>query len=305
MALTNTKVFPKSLERDINKMFFDAYIEYPREYQQIAKIETAPPGNHYREAELSPLGQLRELPEGEGIQFDLPVEGNDKTIYYTKYGLGFQITEEMMADDLFGNFKKMPSKLAKSAVQKQETVFWDLFNSGFTTQTAWDGNAVFSTSHAALKDGTSLSNKPATDGALSETTLQAAFEYFWNAKDQAGMPITLEPWLLVAPVKLRWLIMKLWKTEGVVGSANNDINTVNPAQNPDLPGWKPFLSRYLTSDTAWFLIAKDHDARFYWKKKPALESSDDFSTGNALFKATERMASFVMNYQGMYGNAGA
>ena len=123
MALTNTKVFPKSLDRDINKLFFDAYIEYPREYQQVAKIETAPPGNHYREAELSPLGQLRELPEGEGIQFDLPVEGNDKTIYYTKYGLGFQITEEMMADDLFGNFKKMPKKLAKSAVQKQETVF--------------------------------------------------------------------------------------------------------------------------------------------------------------------------------------
>ena len=305
MALTNTKVFPKSLDRDINKLFFDAYIEYPREYQQVAKIETAPPGNHYREAELSPLGQLRELPEGEGIQFDLPVEGNDKTVYYTKYGLGFQITEEMMADDLFGNFKKMPKKLAKSAVQKQETVFWDLFNSGFTSQTAWDGNYVFSTSHAGLKDGGSLANKPATDGALSETTLQAGFEYFWNLKDQAGMPITMEPWLLVTPVKLRWLVMKLWKTEGVVGSANNDINTVNPSQNPDLPGWKPFLSRYLTSDTAWFLIAKDHDMRFYWKKKPALESSDDFATGNALFKVTERMAAFVMNYQGVYGNVGA
>ena len=305
MALTNTKVFPNEFEKDINKIFFDNYIEYPREFQQIAKIQTAPPGKHYRESELSPVGALRELPEGEGLQFDLPVEGNDKTITYTNYGLGLQFTEESVMDDLFGNFKKLPAKLAKSAVQKQEGVFWDLFNSGFTTQTAWDGNAIFSTSHAALKGGADLSNTPAVAGSLSETTLQAAFEYFWNLKDQAGNPITMEPWLLVAPVKLRWKVMELWKTEGVLGSANNDINTVNPSQNPDLPGWKPFMSRYLTSDTAWFLISKDRDARFYWKKKPTLESSDDFSTGNALFKTTERMAAFVMDYVGMYGNAGA
>ncbi len=305
MALTNTKVFPKSLEGDINKIFFDNYIDYPREYTQIAKISTAPAGGHYREAEMSPIGNLRELPEGEGIQFDLPVEGNDKTVYYTKYGLGIQITEEMPTDDLFGNFKKLPKKLAKSAVQKQETVFWDLFNSGFTSQTAADGNAIFSTSHAALKTGDDLSNTPATAGSLSETTLQAGFEYFWGLKDQAGNPITMEAALLVIPVELRWLVAKLWKTEGVVGSANNDLNTVNPSQNSDLPGWKPFISRYLTSSSAWFLIAQDHDARFYWKKKPTLESSDDFSTGNALFKVTERMTAFVMDYNGMYGNAGA
>jgi len=141
--IANTRIYGKHFDKDINDIFFDTLTPYPAEYTQIVTPQTAPAGNHYTEAELSPLGELQEIPEGGAVTFDLPVEGHEKSIYYTKFGLGFQVTPEMIKDDLFGNFKKMPQKLAKSAGYKRDTEFFELFNTAFvaTYHTAWDGLA--------------------------------------------------------------------------------------------------------------------------------------------------------------------
>lgn len=304
MAIANTRVFGKHLDRDVNDIFFDGYTTHRTEFDKIVNPVSAPAGNHYTEAELSNLGALREVPEGDAIVFDTPEEGHEKTIYYTEYGLGFAITKHMYKDDLTGNFKRMPSKLSKSAANKRETVFFDLFNNGFATHTAWDGEYIFSTSHETMKSGTSQSNRPAVDAALSETSLQAAFEYADDVVDEAGMPLDMEPWLLVVPTDLRWTATRLWKQEYNIGSGNRDLLTTNPA-NPFVNGYQIHISRYLTSTTAWFMLYRDHDFRYYWKENATLESADDFYTGSALFKVTMRFACFVMDYKGCYGTTGA
>lgn len=304
MAITNTKVFGKHLDGDISKIFFDEYITAPSEFDKVAKVAQAPAGNHMTEAELSPLGVLHEIPEGTGVTFDLPVEGHEKTVYYKKYGLGFQITEEMMKDDLFGNFKKMPEKLAKSAAYKRETVFWNLFNTGFTVETSWDGQYVFDTDHTTMKGGNTIANKPTTASSLSETTLQAAFEYFDTLVDEAGMPLDFDgPKVLVVPTQLRYTANKLMATLGKLGSANNDINVMAPGN--DYVSYSLHVGRFLTSSTAWFLLSPMHDFRFLWKDEARMESADDFYTGNALFKVAMRFACSVFDYKGAYGNAGA
>ncbi len=304
MAIVNTKVFGKHLDGDISTIFFDDYATAPSEFDKIAKVQDAPPGNHYTEAELSPLGALIKIDEGQGVSFDLPVEGHEKTMYYYKYGLGFQITQEMMKDDLQRNFVKMPSKLAKSAAYKRETVFFDLFNSGFTTHLAWDGQYVFDTDHSTLKSATTIANKPATAGSLSETTLQAGFEYFDTLVDEAGMPLDFDgPKILLAPTQLRYTAYRLMQTETKLGSANSDKNAMSVKN--DAVAYNLFISRYLTSSTAWFLLSPMHDFRFYWKDQANMESSDDFYTGNALFKVTMRFGVSVFDYKGAYGNAGA
>jgi len=306
MAISNTKVFGKHFDRDISDIFFDEYNEYQREYESIAKVENAPTGNHYTEAELSPFGALREIPEGTGIQFDLPVEGNEKTIYYTKFGLGAIFTEEMMQDDITGNFKKVPKKLAKSASYKPDAEFFDMFNNGFTTtyHTAWDAKAIFAADHATLKSGQTVGNEPSVAATPSETSLQEMFEYFDGLVDEAGFPITMYPRKILVPTELRWSIGKLHKQEKVIGSANNDLNTVN-TQNKLVDGWDYMVSRNLTSATAWFALSDEHDFRIYWKWKTKAETGDDFYTGNALFKVTQRFAVFCMNPRGAWGNPGA
>jgi hypothetical protein len=303
MAITNTKIFGNHLDNDISTIFFDTYATSGSEFDKIAKISNAVPGNHLTESELSPLGALLEIPEGTGISFDLPAEGHKKTVYYTKYGLGFQITQEMMKDDLQRNFEKMPGKLAKSAAYKRETVFFDLFNAGFTTHLGWDGQYVFDNDHVTMKSASTIKNKPDTAGSLSETTLQAAFEYYDTLVDEAGMPLDFDgPKTLLVPTQLRATAAKLMGTANKLGSANNDVNLMSKSSG--YVSYDPFVSRFLTSSTAWFLLSPMHDFRFIWKDQANMESSDDFYTGNALFKVTMRFAVAVFDYKGAYGNAG-
>lgn len=305
MGVANTKAFPKQLDKDINKIFFDSYTQYEPEYTKIAKIEKAPAGNHYTEAELSGLGAFRPIGEGEGISFDLPVEGHEKTVYYDKFGLGFQVTEEMRDDELFGKIKQMPEKLAKSGRYKFETAFFDLFNNGFATtyHTAWDAKAIFTTDHTTLKSGTTINNDP-TAASLSETSLQALFEYFDGLVDEAGNPIMLTPEILLFPKELRFTAEQLMKARGAVDSMDNNLNLLNP-ENGVVPRYMTHMGRFLTSPTAYFLLAKERDCRLLVKKDVTMESSDDFSTGNRLYKATSRFAPVVFDYKGMIGNAGS
>lgn len=299
--ILNTKVFPKHFDRDVSKVFFDEYNTRPTEYPMLVSVEMAPPGNHYTEAELSPLGGLREIPEGKGIQFDDPVEGHEKTIYYTEYGLAVQFTHQTTSDDLQRNMVKVPQKLAKSSNDKVEAQVADLFNSGFDTHTAWDAAYIFSDSHSTLKSGDTIDNN-GTAASLSETSLIAAFEYFDTLVDEGGYPLLAMPKYLVVPTELRATAERLLRTPQVVGGVNNDLNMVGPQ---GFFGPQLFVSHYLTSSTAWFVLSDIWDGRLYWKEKFYMESADDFFTGNALFKIVGRFSTFVMDYKGGFGNAGS
>ena len=307
MAIANTAIYGNHFDDDISGIFFDGYIEAEKEFSKIAKVASAPAGHHYTESELSPLGELRDIDEGDAIQFDIPIEGHKKTIYYQKSGLGFQITKENVVDDLFGNFKQVPAKLGKSAAYKCEVEFFGLFNTAFvnTYHTAWDALPICDAAHTTLKSLEAQPNEPAVAGALSETTLQAAFEYYDTLVDEAGMPISMNgPFKLVTSVDNRWITSQLMRNEFNLGSGNRDFLTTNPENNMIEP-WVIHLTRHMVDSDRWFLIAADHDMRFWWKEEYGLESMDDFYTGNALFKTVGRFAPFVMDYHGIYGNPGA
>lgn len=302
MSLGTTVSLTKEYDPSIYKIFFnDTYKPAKREYTSIAKVMPAPAGKSYKESELSGLGAFVEKPEGKGITFLHPAEGNEVTRTYTTYAGGFQITEEANEDDYHGNWKKMPAELAKGAVHKQETVFWDLFNSGFATHTAWDGQYIFDASgRTVLLTSAAQNNRPSVDASLSETALQAAFEYFYGLVDSSGRPIDMSGDILLIPKELIWSANVLTKTQAKPGAMDNDINTIK-----DYTTLKVMPCRYLTSTTAWFLLSRDFDARFLWKRNVKLQSADDFSTGNALYKATERFTCFVNNPIGGYGTTGA
>jgi hypothetical protein len=98
---------------------------------------------------------------------------------------------------------------------------------------------------------------------------------------------------------------KLRRTMGGVGTADHDINTVNPEQNTAIAKWNPFYSRYMTSSTAWVLLAQEHDFRVLWKERFGLESADDFITGNRLYKTVGRFVAFCNKWRGCYATTGS
>ena len=321
----NRASYANQFDKEIAKMVYGKYADYPKEFASIAKVATFPKGKTYTEAEISGLGQLRAMAEGEAISYDVPAEGNKKSIQTVKFGLGFQRTEEMADDELFAMSAKMSDSLSRSAVYAAEYNFWNMFNTGFTPAasggtSAWDSTSIAAFgSHTTLKSGTTINNAGSAD--LSQTSLEAAFEYFDNLVDEAGMKIICRPNKLVIPTKLKWLANDLIKSTGrvwdytdrglglvatnVVGSAATNLqNGVNPSSGI-VDNWSIFASRYLTDDDAWFLLSDQHDFRFYWKKKPTMSSTSDFDTDNMLYKLVMRFAVGVFDYKGAYGSPGA
>lgn len=318
----NRTAFPYQYDREIANMFYGQYADLPSEFDKIAKIETFPKGRYLSNAELSPLGGLRQMAEGEDIPFDVPAEGHKKTIQTVKFGLGFGLTEEARDDDLHGQIMKVPQSLARSARASIEENFFNLFNNGFSTTLAWDGVAVFANSHATLKSGNTINNYAAAD--LSQTSLEAAFEYYDGLVDEAGMKLLVKPDKLLIPTKLKWVANDLLKASGrvwdytsraggyvTVGAGDSVapaqgplLNTVNPS-NGLVDDWSIFVSHYLTDEDAWFLLGKEHGFTFYWKKKPTMASSDSFSNDSRLYKVTMRFAPTVWDYKASYGSAGA
>ena len=303
MGVANTGTFTKHLDGDVNKIILTNYGGYPTQYDKIARIQQAPPGGHYKEAQLSGLGALREKPEGTAVVFDTPVEGNEIERTYKTFALGFQITQEMLQDDLQRNFMKMPAELGRSAAYKRETEFFDLFNSGWSgvgdAHTAWDGNEIFEVSaRTTLKTGDDMDNAVAT-GALSLSTFQTALEYGMTAKDSCGRPTALKPAILLIHPNNYWLAKKFQLNEYEAETGESDINTVGDE------GWKYMVSPHITNSDSWFVIFKEHDFRFFWKYNIKVQSRDDLSTGNLMYKASMRFTTFCNDPIGVYGSLGA
>lgn len=166
-----------------------------------------------------------------------------------------------------------------------------------------DGLAIFSLVHTSLKAGGGTQpNTVAAGSSLSQTPYQAALDIIYAWKDEVGRYITgYEPQYLVHPIGLRWMAELLTRNKMKPESADNDENVMSALY----PGVQPWTVPYLSSPTAWFVVCKKKDTRFTWRRNVKFGSSDDFSTGNGLFKATARWATWCYDWRGLFRNPGA
>ena len=322
MPIATTGAFPKHFDKRISKIFYDEQTMRPPEYTSLFKIEDAPAGNDYREARLSGLGPLLSITEGRGVEYDVPVEGDEKTRTYSKFGRGFMITEEMYKDDVFQNFRQLPKALSKSANYTLEVQAANVLNNGFSTASVgMDGKALFDNNHTTLKSGTTINNLGSAD--LSTTSLQAAFDVFNGMVNDSGFPAMLKPKRLVIPYQSAWVANDLSKAtgrvwdyarinSGDVGSsggtagfpAADAMNTLNPS-NGIVDGWDVFVSHYLSDSDSWFLFSDEADLRMLFKERVRMQSYDDFDTGAMKFKATTRFVPFCNRYWTVFGSPGS
>lgn len=294
--------FSQALDPSYRKVFFDEYTRIAEEYSKVANISSGDM-NFIKEGQMSGFGAMKETGQGEPMFFDRMVQGNEKTVYYKAFTLGFTIPEELYEDDLTGHFKKIPAELGKSAAYTKELEFWDIFNNGFVTtyRTGIDGKALFADDHPTLDADGATQDNEGTAAALSQTSLQAALDHFENLENERGIPIVKKPKYLIIPPALRWKAKELLLTEAKPYTADNTVNALYDE------GLQYMVCHYLTSDTAWFLVTEpsEHDLRFVWRKKTAFNSWDDPSSRMAFFGASNRFVTTFFDWRGTYGNLGA
>jgi len=292
--------FSNLLAPGFRKVVFETYKERPTEGNKLVNMTTSKRA-YEEDFPIAGFGTLVEKPEGGSVTYQDALQGTVKRYTWTTYGLGFRITEEMMADDLYGIMgNKMARALGRSARNNFEVVSHAPLNNGFNTAFPGfvSGESLFSAAHADIR-GSTQANRPGTDADLDLLTLQAALEHFHGLNDESGIPAVFIPQLLVYSIGDHWIASQLLKSAKLPGT---DLNDMNQLAEEGISGR---LTHYVTDADAWFVRADNHDVNYFDRRKPTMSNTDDFDSGDAKFKLTRRNGSGFGDWRGWYASPGA
>jgi hypothetical protein len=302
MALITSQSVQLPWARDLDKLALDSYTRYQPLYPKICNVWTEPKQHYIRKGNLATLGAAVEISQGGAVPFDTFKDGATKTVYFSKFGLGVQLTEEAEADDQNGVLSSVGTEIGKSMAYTAELKAWDLLNSGFlTTRLGLDSVALFSASHPMYGTvGVTKSN--IISGALSRTTLQTAIQNMKLLVNEQNIPIVVNgPFLVVAHPSQEWVLREIVGSQYQPETSNNAIN---PLYGYNVQ-W--MTSPFLTNTGYWYVIAQDvapQPLEFIWRRKIASEGSVDFNTGNRLWKQTARYQVTFFYWRGIMGSNG-
>lgn len=278
--------------------------ELPKIYPNVYNIKSSD-RKFERIVTYVPFGDTQSKPEGEPFAMDILKQGYTKDFTHTENGLGFEVTQTALEDDMEGLLTRAGEWLAFSARYVEEGRAANPFNNGFGTELTPDGLSLFNTAHA-LKGGGTAKNRPSTDADLSATSLtQALIDLQTDQKDEAGhlsAPVT--SWTLYIPPAYEFLADRLINSVGLPSSADNDRNPIKARRQ-----WEIVVNPRLTDPDAWFLVAgskSQHGLTFYRRVPISMEPmAIDPRTNNRIFKCRHRFSVGAWTWVGVYGTQGA
>jgi hypothetical protein len=285
----------------LRKVFFGEHDSMiPMEFERIMNVETST-RQYEDDYEMAPIGTFQVKAEGTPTVFVDPVSGTTKRYTWTPWSLGVRATKESIDDDLYDKLAKAMKRLAVSAIQTQEILGVAPLNNAFSTAAVGfkADEALCATAHTLLNAGAATaSNRHASDAALAVASLQSLRIIMENTVDEAGMPIPLIPTTLVTPTNLMMVTKEILQA---VGKPFENSNTPNVLKGD----FGSTTNHYLTSTTAYFLLAANHDMKVFKRNRPEFTNGDDFTTGDALFKGYLREGSGWSEWRGVAGSPGA
>ena len=295
----NTGNFAKALWPGVNKWYGEAYAEHSTEYTDLFDTETS--RKAYEETmSVSGLGLASVKTQGGSVPYDSMQQGFLTRFNHVVYGLGFVITREMVEDDLYDVIgKQRASALAFSMRQTKEIVGANVYNRAFdSTYTSGDGKEMIASDHPNVAGGT-WSNIQSAD--LSEAALEQACIDVMKWENDRGLKIAVMPEKLIVPVDLVFEADRILNTPLRVGTADNDINSLNKMGK--FPGGI-VSNHYLTDVDAWFVRTNVKGLKHFERRADDFSMDNDFDTDNAKYKATGRYSFGWDDPRAIYGSAG-
>ena len=296
----NRAAISKELLPGLNAVFGMEYGEVNNEHEPLYEVENSD-RSFEEEVLFTGFGTAPTKNEGAAVVYD--DAGESFTARYTNetIALAFAITEEAMEDNLYDTFAKLRAKgLARAMANTKQVKAAKLYNEGFTTAQG-DGVSLFNTAHPTVGDGNQ--SNIGTAAAISEASLESAVIAIQKFKDDRGILIGSSAVSLHVPVDLMFTCDVLLNTPGIVGSADNDINSV---RNLGVFPSGYFTNRRFTDTNAFFIKTDVPNGSKMFNRTPLQTKMEpDFDTGNLRFKARERYSFGVSDWRGWFGNQGA
>ena len=283
MAISRAQLV-KELEPGLNALFG---LEYKRYDNQAAEIYVSENSDRAFEEEvmLSGFGNAQVKGEGQGVSFDDAQETFTARYTHETIALAFAITEEAIEDNLYDRISSRYTKaLARSMANAKQVKSVEPLINGLPTTDGFDsgdGVSLFNTSHTTLNG--SFKNTLSTQADLNETSLEQALIDIAGMTDERGLKVAAKGVKMIVPPENQFNAERLMKSQGRVGTADNDINAiVSLGMIPQ--GYR--VNNYLTDTDAWYIITDVPNGMKHFVRaalKTAMEG--DFDTGNVRFLA--------------------
>lgn len=258
----------------------------------------------WQSSEIHDLPLFNQMEEAQDYSFYRQNQGVSKTLRPVKFGLGFSISEEAVADGKFDFIADAIKKMAKSARESQEISAMNILNNGFTSETSADGQYVFDTDHT-LPSGLTFRNELSTSADLSATSLeQMLIDFETQFIGDSGIIYNVKPKvLLVAPANRRYA-MELIGSDLKADSADNNMNSLKQ------DGLIVMSSPHLTDSDAWYLLADPSETGLRIIERESIKTkaagqSEGFINDSIFYKASYREKIGVTHPYGLFGSPGA
>lgn len=302
MAVIVTGNHPAALWPGVSAWFGASYSEHPTEYTEIFSVMSSEK-NYEEDVMVTGFGLAPVKTEGSAYSYDSESQGFTKRYKHVAYGLGYIVTREELADNLYEKVSKQRSKrLAFSMRQTRETIGANVLNRAFNlSYVGGDGKELLATDHPSLAGN--WANELSVAADLSEASLEDMLILISNAKNDRGLKIALRGMKLIVPTAEQFEACRILESTLRVGTANNDVNAIRKkGLLPD--GY--VINHYLTDTDAWF-VKTDAPNGMTWFDREAVEfvQDSDTDTDNAKAKSYMRFSVGHTDPRAMYGSQGS
>jgi hypothetical protein len=301
----------------LNAVLGASYGSVPEQHLPLFEIENSD-RSFEEEVMFTDLGNAPVKTEGAAVQYDDMQETWTSRYVHETISLAFSITEEAMEDNLYDTFAKVRAKaLGRSMAQTKQIKAAAVFNNGFSSGSpGGDGVALFSSSHPTIGDG-NQSNTTNTD--LSESALETVTINISLMKDERGKLINAMAESLHIPPQLMYTAHRILHSTlsttvnssqasgfGAAGDGVAAKNDINALRSMSVLPKGVFVNHYFTDTNAWFIRTNISNGTKMFVRRPLSYNDDiDFSTGNILYKVSERYSFGWSDWRQWYGSSGA
>jgi len=302
----NTQTSPKLLWPGQKAIWGDLFYKDPQEcYSKCFDVDTSDKAfeeyTGYTGFGLAPVKA-----QGAALTMDTTQQGYVQRYVNVAYALGFEVTKEELADNLYMNVvsRRIP-QLAKSMRQTVETVSAAHFNTASTDSAATngaDGVGLLSAAHPNINGGT-WSNELSAAADLSETALEDIIIQINTAKDDRGLEMYISPQRLLIHPNDSFKAHRILASTLQSGTANNDTNALRAMNS--IPGGV-VENRFFTDTDAWFVKTDcPYGMTFLWRQQAEVDQDNDFGTKNLLVSSYMRFSSKWSDARGVFGSMGS
>jgi len=292
----------KELEPGLNALFGLEYDRYENQHTEIFDEESSDRAFE-EEVMLGGFANAAVKPEGQGVTYEDAQETFTARYTHETVALAFSLTEEAVEDNLYDKISTRYTKaLARSMANTKQIKAANILNNAFNASFAGgDGKELCATDHPTLSGD--QKNELSTAADLNETSLEQMLIDIADMKDERGLKIALQGMKMIIPVQLQFVAERLMKSDGRIGTADNDINAL---KNMGMVPQGYVVNNFLTDTDAFFIKTDSPNGLKHFVRAPIRTAMEgDFDTGNVRYKARERYSFGFSDWRGIFASPGA